>query len=163
MIPCDKDLAASYFGRFFARNLNLQLLQRRPDEWRTAQTERKKQKEAHANTVVEAAAALASAATESKKEEVMSSSSPPGETGKDAKKANKRKRHSREEIDSLFDTKIGKKVRRAALDSEGFNEQDGAAHPEGVDVTLLSVLGAIRAAPDHEGHRKKKRKPKLEK
>ncbi|KAF8337152.1 armadillo-type protein [Amanita rubescens] len=154
LIPHDKDLATSYFGRFFVRNLNLQMLQRRPDEWRTTQTERKKQKEAQANTVVEAVTAPAPA-TESKKEE---------EVEKDAKKANKRKRHSREdEIDSLFDSKIGKKVRRAALNSEGSNEQGGTAHPEDVDVTLQSVLGAIKGAPDHEGHRKKKRKPKLEK
>jgi nucleolar protein 9 len=137
------------------------MLQRRPDEWRTTQTERKKQKEAQANTVAEAVAP----ATEPKKvEEVMSGGSPPREKDKDVKKANKRKRYSREdEIDALFDSKIGKKVRRAALNSEGSNEQGGAVHPEGVDVTLQSVLGAIKGAPDHDGHRKKKRKPKIEK
>lgn len=115
--------------------------------------------------VVETEAVAAPApATGSKKEKVINIGSPSRETGKDAKKANKRKRHSREdEIDSLFDSKIGKKVRRAALNSEGLDKQGIASHPEGVDPTLQSVLGAIKGAPDHEDHPKKKKKHKHEK
>ncbi|CAK5281828.1 unnamed protein product [Mycena citricolor] len=38
MIPEERFLAASHFGKFFARNLNLYLLQRRPDDWRNMQS-----------------------------------------------------------------------------------------------------------------------------
>lgn len=37
MIPHATVLSTSQYGRFFARKLNLHLLERRPDEWRHAQ------------------------------------------------------------------------------------------------------------------------------
>ncbi|KAF8637726.1 hypothetical protein AX14_010277 [Amanita brunnescens Koide BX004] len=151
LIPHDRDLAASYYGRFFARNLNLQLLQRRPDEWRAMQSERKKQKGLQAQTIAATTAPVA----ESKEEKEKDGGSPSKKTGQ---KPKKRKRQSREdEIDSLFDSAVGKKVKRAALNSEGLDKQDGVTHKEVMDLGLQSVLGAIKVAPDHEGPKKKQR------
>lgn len=131
--------------------MNLQLLQRRPDEWRTIQTERKKQKEAQAKTIAATPAPVADSKDEGEKD----GGSPSKQTIKE-KKTKKRKRPSREdEIDSLFDSTIGRKVKRAALNSEGPDKRDGIAHKEGMDVGLLSVLGAIKVAPDHEGKKSK--------
>jgi len=154
LIPHDKGLAASYYGRFFARNLNLQLLQRCPDEWRTMQIERKKQKDAQAKMTAATPAPLA----DSKEEKEKDGGSPSKQTVKDEKKTKKRKRQSSKgEIDSLFDSTIGKKVKRAALNNEG---PDAIAHKESIDVGLLSVLGAIKLAPDHEGKKKRRSKPR---
>ncbi|KAF8121342.1 armadillo-type protein [Boletus edulis] len=41
LIPFEQFLVASFYGKFFARSLNLYLLQRRPDEWRTLQSHNK--------------------------------------------------------------------------------------------------------------------------
>ena len=106
-------LAASYYGRFSARNLNRQLLQRRPDEWQTMQTERKKQKEAQAKPIAAAAAPVADS-----KEELEKDGGLPSKQTRFEKKTKKRKRLSREdEIHSLFDSTIGKVKRTALLKS----------------------------------------------
>ena len=134
--------------------MNLQLLQRRPDEWRTIQIERKKQKDAQAKTT----AATPPPVADSKEEKEKDGGSPSKQTVKDEKKTKKRKRQSnKDEIDSVFDSTIGKKVKRAALNSEG---PDAIAHKESMDVGLLSVLGAIKVAPDHDGKKKKRSKPR---
>lgn len=147
LITKEQVLAASFFGKFFARNLNLYLLQRRPEEWRNLQSERKRSKEQHA------------APTESAPINEMSTEPAPSE------KKRKRKARPEDEIDALFDAKLGKKIKKAAL-SETTSTLDGASEVIVVkDVTarkedkeLEQVLGAIRLAPKDHGYSKKKQK-----
>jgi len=144
LITKEQVLAASYFGKFFARNLNLYLLQRRPEEWRNLQSERKRSQGQHA---------------------IPTESAPMMETPAEQAPSNeKRKRKSRpeDEIDALFNAKLGKRIKKAAL-SETTSTPDSPSKVLDVatkeeDKELEQVLGAIRLAPKDDGQSKKKQK-----
>ena len=147
LITKEQALAASFFGKFFARNLNLYLLQRRPEEWRNLQSERKRSKEQHV------------APTEPALKIEASTEPAPSD------KNRKRKARPEDEIDALFNTKLGKKTKKAALSettstldgpSEVIVVKDVAARKD--DKELEQVLGAIRLAPKDHGYSKKKQK-----
>jgi len=147
LITKEQVLAASFFGKFFARNLNLYLLQRRPEEWRNLQSERKRSKEQHAAPTVSAPMVE------------MSTEPAPSD------KKRKRKARPEDEIDALFNAKLGKRTKKAALSeitstldgpSEVIVDKDVAARKE--DKELEQVLGAIRLAPKDHGYSKKKQK-----
>ncbi|KIK07666.1 hypothetical protein K443DRAFT_673245 [Laccaria amethystina LaAM-08-1] len=134
LIPHDQTLAASFYGKFFARNLNLYLLQRRPEEWRNAQSEKKK--------------------TQVKEETQIKIKEG---TPKDEPK--KRKRKPENEIDELFDAVLGRKIKKAALAAIPVSEEKEGEKEEEEDKSLKAVLGAIRSAPKgEEKHRKKRKK-----
>ncbi|KAJ7725102.1 armadillo-type protein [Mycena metata] len=139
LIPHESFLAASFYGKFFARNLNLYLLQRRPDEWRTMQTERSRPAESTAVAV----------------------SAPPAPA---ENKKGKRKREGGDEIDALFGAALGKKVRKAALvepapaKAQPEPKAKSLPSPASEDAGLADVLGAIRAAPEGSGKAHGKRK-----
>ncbi|EDR04892.1 uncharacterized protein LACBIDRAFT_303745 [Laccaria bicolor S238N-H82] len=141
LISHDQTLAASFYGKFFARNLNLYLLQRRPEEWRNTQSEKKK------------------------------ASLPPPPQVKDVETKikeetpKKRKRKPENEIDELFDAALGRKIKKAALVTIPVSEEKEGAVVKGEEVkkeedkSLKAVLGAIRSAPKgEEKHRKKRKK-----
>ena len=147
LITKEQLLAASFFGKFFARNLNLYLLQRRPEEWRNMQSERKRSKEQHA------------APTESTQMTVTSTEPPLSD------KKRKRKARPEDEIDALFNEKLGKRIKKAALTEttstledplEALVVKDVVTRKE--DKELEQVLGAIRLAPKDHGYSKKKQK-----
>ncbi|KAJ7087237.1 armadillo-type protein [Mycena belliarum] len=127
LISQEQFLAASYFGKFFARNLNLYLLQRRPDEWRTMQSARSRPEPDKASAA---------------------NAQPVGPIpGKEQKK---RKRDaSGDEIDVLFSSAIGKKVKKAALvDATELDTKGSSSASKGAILNdLADVMGAIRAAP----------------
>lgn len=154
LFPQQQLLAGSFYGKFFSRNLNLYLLQRRPEEWRNFQTEKKKRPD---------------------NENPLSSTArpqlPPKETQSDPKveaappQVKKKRKHQGDEIDVLFDTSLGKKVKKAALISElgptppkldnGSVEKPA---PGAMDKSLEDVLGVIRAVPKGEKPRVKKKR-----
>ena len=79
-------------------------------------------------------------------------------------KNRKRKARPEDEIDALFNNKLGKKIKKAALSqttstldgpSEVIVVKDVAARKE--DKELDQVLGAIRLAPKDHGYSKKKK------
>ncbi|KAJ7873385.1 hypothetical protein B0H14DRAFT_2720506 [Mycena olivaceomarginata] len=137
LIPQEQFLAGSYYGKFFARNLNLYLLQRRPDEWRTMQSDRKRA----AGPPAVAAPSPVQSAEETKKERKKRNVMRPGD-----------------EIDDLFGAALGKKVKKAALVDAV--QPESKVLPSGketaLDRGLSDVMGAIRAAPG-EGKGKRKR------
>lgn len=138
LIPHDQTLAASFYGKFFARNLNLYLLQRRPDEWRNAQSEKKK-------------TSLPSQGVEKEETQIKIKEEP-----------KKRKRKPAEnEIDELFDAALGRKIKKAALATIPVSEEKEEVVVKGKkeeDKSLKAVLGAIRSAPKGEEKHGKKRK-----
>jgi nucleolar protein 9 len=147
LITKEQVLAASFFGKFFARSLNLNLLQRRPEEWRNLQSERKRSKEQH----------VAAPPTESAPTIETSTEPAPSD------KICKRKARPEDEIDALFNAKLGKRTKKAALSEtaatstlDGTSEvMDIAARKE--DKELEQVLGAIRLAPKDHGYSSKKK------
>ncbi|RDB20532.1 Nucleolar protein 9 [Hypsizygus marmoreus] len=177
-------LAGSYYGKFFARNLNLYLLQRRPDEWKTMQADRKRLQD-QAN---KPAPPLTPAA-------VTTTTSP---TLESQPRSAKRKRHTQpeDEIDAVFNATLGKRIKKAALGDAApipppkpeekrpkkeprmkDELQDGLGDIRAADAAsiplskpeekrpkkeprtkdeLQDVLGAIRAAPKDEKARRKR-------
>ena len=77
-------------------------------------------------------------------------------------KNRKRKSRPEDEIDALFNAKLGKRVKKAALYETGDDPskillvKDVTAREE--DKELEQVLGAIRLAPKNDGQLKKKQK-----
>lgn len=133
MISKEQELAASFYGKFFAKNLNLYLLRRRPEEWRNLQSGRRQQEKS--NT------------TQSAKDQVK----PPTEGVFEDRK---RKNRSEDDIDALFNDRVGKKkkVSLSVIPSASSNVSSGKLRSEsdskGVeDRELEQVLGAIRLAP----------------
>ncbi|KAF8895258.1 armadillo-type protein [Infundibulicybe gibba] len=145
LIPFEHVLAGSYYGKFFARNINLYLLQRRPQEWRDMQ-----------------------AKTKSGGQTTHPPHTPPVEKAPRQASAGenlpKRKRPApANEIDELFNASLGKKMKKAALAADDpplFVIQNSRTTKKADD--LQDVLGAIRAAPKTEKvHKKRKVKDKI--
>ncbi|KAK2464918.1 hypothetical protein APHAL10511_002994 [Amanita phalloides] len=139
LIPHDRDLAASYYGRFFARNLDLQLLQRRPDEWKNKQVERKRQKEAEQQK-------------EENREPVQDKSQGvERETTKKKRKRESRVREDEEEIDSAF-SDVSKKTKK-----------ESALHGEGRRKGTQATVDVPRGTGPQERHGESPKKRKLSK
>ncbi|KAJ7590769.1 armadillo-type protein [Mycena floridula] len=130
LIPHEQFLAASYFGKFFSRNLNLYLLQRKPQDWMDMQSRQSQALKQSAAPVSNTPSVVAKSTLES--------------TAKKEKKR-KRKADAHNEIDDLFDVALGKKAKKGSLPSDASASKSAVNQP--VDV----VLGAIRAAPSHSG------------
>lgn len=171
LIPHERALTSSFYGKFFARNLNLYLLQRDPEQWKTSQMNLKA-----------AAASSSHTGSSDKVQRPPLTDSASGDAGKarerepqaegsDSRKPRKRKVRMADEIDQLFEEKLGKKTKRAGLNDdptvkaaaksgddrsgEKRKRRDNVAEDNGLE----EVLGAIKAAPkDKSGHRSKKKK-----
>ncbi|KAI0035625.1 ARM repeat-containing protein [Vararia minispora EC-137] len=174
LVPHDMDLAASFYGKFFARRLNLHLLQRRPTEWRNMQSK------------PVAVAPKAGALLLTKPQTATLSQVDAPTSSKDVSGTEKRKRrHGEDEIDALFDSALGRKVKRAALGvdgesgegpDEGAKKDRNGGDARNADVasrrepkgkrkreedrggTVVDVLSAIRAAPRTEEKMKMKKR-----
>ncbi|KAH7103039.1 ARM repeat-containing protein [Auriculariales sp. MPI-PUGE-AT-0066] len=155
LLPHENFLTGSHFGRFFARIINLSLLQRRPDDWRAMQTA--KAREATAQNVPQPPVVAAnSSQLATKKEE------------------RKRKRETAgDEIDQLFAKGASKKKHKVVdgetkqstvtepVREEARNEKPSKKHKrgdlqaDGTESLDANVLQAIRSAP-HDYTRKPK-------
>ncbi|KAI0052589.1 ARM repeat-containing protein [Auriscalpium vulgare] len=138
LIAHETDLAGSFYGKFFARNLNLHLLQRRPEDWRNLQASR----------------ALAARTNGDTK--------PPTDSTLDMRKKRKRdSAKSGDEIDVLFHEALGAGVKKGAL-TEVDSQPPGSAHKTAggrTDGGLNAVLDAIQSAPKSEAFSRKKKRP----
>ncbi|THH33801.1 hypothetical protein EUX98_g467 [Antrodiella citrinella] len=149
LIVHEQDLAASFYGKFFARRLNLQLLRKDTEKWKSLQSTSKP------------TPAVAPPA----QNPVHSNGSQPAA---DSRKSSKRKRAEQpeDEIDQLFSTALGTKIKKAELVSEAkaletppaedASDKKGKKKPRH-DDGLDNVLGAIKDAPKSEGRPKKKK------
>ncbi|KII96011.1 hypothetical protein PLICRDRAFT_34962 [Plicaturopsis crispa FD-325 SS-3] len=159
LIPFESFLAGSYYGKFFARGLNLYLLQKRPDEWKALQAQRK----AASAQATTASTALPHAAVTSTPHTPASSQ--------------KRKRPENE-IDALFDATLGRRQKKSAIVAAEDAEDNGSKLPtrtqnlkpekvpsvptektrQGQGDDLSDVLGAIRTAPKGEKREKRRKR-----
>ncbi|KAI6046465.1 armadillo-type protein [Pisolithus marmoratus] len=150
IMPQEQSLAASYYGKFFARNLNIYLLKRRPDEWRQLQSDSK--------ATVNGEKAEQTGAPAPTPSQLSSVESLPAVAKKTLSPERRSRKHDLpgDEIDVLFDTALGNKVKKAAV-GQKLPDQDKTAP---TDLHIQDVLKAIRAAPsgDHDSHPTKRRK-----
>ena len=156
MIPHETTLAGSFYGKFFARNLNLHLLKKNTEEWKNVQANNKLASQPKKPTEPSSKPST----TPSVKVEAK-------ETEQASSKTEKRKRKHRpeDEIDELFDNTLGKKIKRAGLADEEpvkakSTEKKKTKAEDIQDKGLKDVLGAIQSAPkgDDRGHSKKKKR-----
>lgn len=157
-------LVGSFYGKFFARNLNLYLLQRNPEQWKSAQAAQKAASKPPPTSEKKPPAAHQAAAK-------LTPTSQDDESKSAPEHKKKRKARPDDEIDQVFET-LGKKVKRAELKT---GDTDAAAKAEPVkerkkekkrrrdddgakDRGLEDILGAIRAAPKDEKRHKHKKK-----
>lgn len=170
-------MAGSFYGKFFARRLNIYLLQRDPEQWKNLQINNKSTSQAPTPARVQSPAPPVSTPH-------TATNSARVKEGADEQAPAKSKKRKGDEIDQLFEAKLGKKVKKAGLGpdvapsqpasvpKEEANEtvKDGKEAKEkkrrkrdqgdlnGKDNDLKDILGAIKAAPkDDKSHKRKKR------
>ncbi|KAH8105489.1 ARM repeat-containing protein [Cristinia sonorae] len=159
LIYHEQTLAASFYGKFFARRLNLNLLRRDTEKWKNLQITSKP------NPPPPPPAAPAPAPVP----EPSSTVDPPADVS--PRKSGKRKRREQpeDEIDQLFSTALGKKTKKAELSSEHAAEKPApekeskstkAEKGAGRDRVMEDVLGAIKTAPKSEVRSSKKKRLK---
>ncbi|KAH7930051.1 ARM repeat-containing protein [Leucogyrophana mollusca] len=155
LIIHEQFLAASYYGKYFARNLNLYLLQRRPQDWKNMQSEGKANSSAVPPDVPTTVVSNQQSLSESAKPSI------PNPEASSPRKTKKRRSRPEDEIDAVFDAALGKKTRKGAMTAEKgdnpSNVQPLRSSPK-KDSLGDVVLGAIRAAPNDESGRGKKRR-----
>jgi nucleolar protein 9 len=146
LVVHEQFLAASYFGKYFARNINLYLLQRRPDEWRELQSQSKSNSGSTTSpsTLPSAPSAI-----------VQMPNSDDAEVSHPPKTSKKRRNRPEDEIDAVFNANLGGKVKRAAVSTVGSSDK---LIMQKSDQGLQDVLGAIRAAPSDGGGRGKRQR-----
>ena len=124
--------------------MNLLLLRRDPDSWRTQQSSKRE-------------ASISSTSGQTKSVSVSapakSSEQPSAEVA--PKLSSKRKRKEGDDIDKLFGSALGKKQKRSALSPA----REGHTASTNSDAAgLESIFGAIKDAPRGDKDRKHKRK-----
>lgn len=137
LIPQEQFLAASFFGKFFARNLHLHLLKRKPEEWKALQSKPK--------PVPHDGATKGSAGDP--KDVPVGAADAKTKQEKPERKKRKREERKEDEIDALFSSALGKKVKKAHLEAGTLESEAKSRRVGSVDKGLESVLGAIRSAP----------------
>lgn len=112
MIPHEQSLTASFYGKFFARSLNLYLLQRNPDEWKEQQS---KQSQLQKATAV---------------------APPPLPAAEEPKKQKRKRGGAGDEIDELFSA-VGGKMKKSSLIPAVIEAQ-----PVDLDQSVLGAIRA---------------------
>ncbi|KAG2148028.1 armadillo-type protein [Suillus clintonianus] len=147
LIVHEQFLAASYFGKYFARNINLYLLQRRPEEWRELQSQSKS-----SSGPITSPSSLPSAPSQA----AQRPNSNDAEVSHLSKSSKKRRSRPEDEIDAVFNASLGTKVKRTAVSATDSSEK--LVVQNSMDQGLQDVLGAIRAAPGDDSSRGKRQR-----
>ncbi|KAK1229483.1 Nucleolar protein 9 [Marasmius sp. AFHP31] len=144
IIPHEQALIGSFYGKFFGRNLNLYLLRRRPDEWRSMQSSTKQGAKGNAPSVLQ----------KSKVPELQVPAVP--------EKKRKRKGGSTDEIDELFASAPVKKLKGPGIShsQEPTKEEPPSTQATDADPNLQDVFKAIKAAPKNDVREKSKKRKK---
>ncbi|KAF9531020.1 armadillo-type protein [Crepidotus variabilis] len=124
LLSNEQDLAASFYGKFFARNLNLHLLQRRPEEWRNIQSSRANAQRPKVRQTLKASTSKARA-----------------ENSAETTSTKRKRKRPEDEIDALFDGAFGKRVKKAAL-----GEASRDAQPQKTEPSITAISPAPETA-----------------
>ncbi|KAF9448476.1 hypothetical protein P691DRAFT_800795 [Macrolepiota fuliginosa MF-IS2] len=154
LVPHQQILAGSFYGKFFSRSLNLYLLQRNPEQWRNLQAE-KKQTDSQNTTSLSTQPQVKAPLHQSDATVATETAPPPPK---------KKRKRQEDEIDVLFDAKLGKKVKKGTLviepgpvSSPEKNKEEKKADGITVDKDLRGVLGAIKSAPKGDKSKAKRK------
>lgn len=139
-MPQEQALAASFYGKFFARNLNLHLLKRSPEQWKELQSS------SRANAKGTDSEQSSAPMAPSQKPQESSAVSEP-------KRSSRKRNVPEDDIDILFRAASGNKAKSDTIANAVVHETTGAT-----DQDLQDVLRAIRAVPHENSHSKKRRK-----
>ncbi|KAI0079728.1 ARM repeat-containing protein [Panus rudis PR-1116 ss-1] len=149
LIRHEHTMAGSFYGKFFARNLNLHLLQRNVEEWKNVQAKAKLESQQQ---------------KQHKQSKKLSNNVPISDHSRTESPIpqpdqNKRKRHPEDEIDDLFDSTLGKKIKKADLGDSANPSPPPKTLTDSIaaDKSLADIIGAIKAAPKGERSNKRKR------
>ena len=142
MFVHEQTLAESFFGRFFARNLNLYLLKKDPEAWKSMQVSK-------ALKTVEDSSTMASSKPPQPQVVVTA------DAQSTEKKKRKREPKDEDEIDAVFSSNLGKKAKKGSLVTTPAPPRSGQTDNSNLtktksksgDKDLDTVFGAIRSAP----------------
>lgn len=162
MIAHEPFLAGSFYGKFFARRLNLHLLRKDKDKWKDLQS---------SSRPAPSATSSHSQPSQPSEGDIGNVSQSPlfaiGDSGK-----RKRATQGEDEIDQLFSATLGSKTKRAELSSQQPEPAKDEALPkakkvktktsgtDGHDKVLYEVFGAIKSAPKSDVRSGKKKRSK---
>ncbi|EIN10789.1 ARM repeat-containing protein [Punctularia strigosozonata HHB-11173 SS5] len=164
LIPHEQFLASSYYGKFFAKNLNLYLLKRNAEEWKDWQLCKIKMRQG--SGVPTSGRDLES------KEDGRAQQASAVKPEKRERKKRKREADVGDVIDAVFENVLGgKKFKRGQLEGQsptritqtahrGTESKNAGSTGSGGnpgDRDLSAVLGAIRSAPKEQTRAKPKR------
>lgn len=167
LIPHEQFLASSYYGKFFARNLNLYLLKRNAEEWKDWQLSKGRERQGFGAPTV----SRTSVRKPEPKEDGRAQQKSADMTEKGEGKKRKRLADGGDVIDEVFENVLGgKKFRRGRLegqsqasvaqtvhrDPELKNAGSAGSGGKPEDRDLSAVLGAIRSAPKEQTRAKAK-------
>ena len=148
LIPHEHQLLGSRHGKFFVRGLNLYLLKRDPEKWKTQQ--------------MQSGRGSSTSKPEPKKAEIKEVkppvvAPPPSESkGKGQKQKRKRKTEPHDEIDELFESALGKRRKNVSVDTESKTDapqtetrvqSDKSKKDLSDDKELNAIFTAIKNAP----------------
>ncbi|KAG7096605.1 hypothetical protein E1B28_004022 [Marasmius oreades] len=162
VLPHEQALIGSFYGKFFSRNLNLYLLRRRPDEWRSMQSssklgsgggQNKKKGEGEVADAIE--------------DQEMAVVEPQEKFQPEKNK--KRKRRDKvdaqgDEIDQVFSlapVKFKGPGLAIAHNNKGDHLQEEKLKMLDADPSLREVFNAIKSAPKSDGKDRLKKRKKL--
>lgn len=152
LLPHETALVGSRYGKYFVRGLNLYLLKRDPEEWKTAQVKAgRKEVPTPKPTSTAVSKPLEPAAKE--------------ERSKSREKKRKRAEKGENEIDAVFNSTLGKKQKKVSLsvltlEEDLVEKKVKSKYNDASDKDLAAVLNAIHGAPkDIKGGTTKKKKP----
>jgi nucleolar protein 9 len=148
LIPHEQFLAGSYYGKYFARNLNLYLLQRRPDEWKNLQSR-----------LPAATSVLPQKQTQATQQIILAT----GNTSDGKKKQRRVKDAVGDQIDAVFEKALGMAVKKGRLETAGvprvLDDQVDAGMTTDRNQGPADVMGAmLTASSQANGKWNKKRR-----
>ncbi|KAG9127153.1 Nucleolar protein 9 [Ceratobasidium sp. 392] len=146
ILPYEHTLSASYYGKYFARNLHLTMLKRDPVAWRDLQRNQK-------------AATMKAISTPTAQVTIITNSASLQDNTADNQKKRKRPATDLDEIDLLFSEAH---IPKTSTVKETYPTQKNIPdvpplHNRSVDAELGEVLGAIKKVSKKEGLRKSKK------
>ena len=158
LAPHEHALAGSFYGKFFARNLALHVLRRDPERWKSMQAAAKQSQPSVVSPTAQAQAPAKALAQKQNNGgatagDDVPSASVPMEKGK-------KKAQPQDEIDALFESTLGKAVKKADLAGPGEHktkdQEDGASKSKSKDKDKLKDRGGADKG-EKKGKKRKER------
>jgi nucleolar protein 9 len=152
-MPHEHALAASLYGRFFAKRLHLSLLHRRPEEWRTLQVRQQAEQREKTQARQDGAQLVATTSAADVDISKQQSTKRGREENTDEVWGSRKRKREVDEIGALFEGVKENRFGKVGLPLKaGGVDRIGAPLPD-------NILEAIKAAPKGEAKVRRKQNP----